>query len=114
MPSPAGPNAGILDPGRAPQFLDMMLRKNRIVMISATYCQFCTKLKMLLIELKHRFVSLEIDIIPNGREVFTEVVSRTNVHTVPQVFVSGKYLGGYDDLVSLYKVGELSKMLERV
>jgi glutaredoxin 3 len=111
--STAAPNPGILDPSRAPQFLDMMLKRNRIVMVSATYCQFCTKLKMLLIELKHRFVSLEIDIIPNGREVFSEVVSRTSVHTVPQVFVSGKYLGGYDDLVSLYKMGELSKVLER-
>ncbi|KPI85041.1 putative glutaredoxin [Leptomonas seymouri] len=102
-----------LDPARAPQFLDSMLRRNRIVLISATYCQFSTKLKMLLIELKHRFVSLEIDIIPNGREVFQEVVARTGVHTVPQVFLHGKYLGGYDDLVALYRKGELSETLEK-
>ncbi|KEG11108.1 glutaredoxin [Trypanosoma grayi] len=102
-----------LDPARAAQFLDMMLRRNKIVLISATYCQFCTKLKMLLIELKHRFVSLEIDIIPNGREVFTEVVGRTDVHTVPQVFLNGKYLGGYDELVAMYRRGELSATLEK-
>lgn len=103
----------VLDPARAPQFLDSMLRRNRIVLISATYCQFSTKLKMLLIELKHRFVSLEIDIIPNGREVFQEVVSRTGVHTVPQVFLNGKYLGGYDDLIALYHKRELSETLEK-
>lgn len=102
-----------LDPARTPQFLDSMLRRNRIVLISATYCQFCTKLKMLLIELKHRFVSLEIDIIPNGREVFQEVVARTGVHTVPQVFLNGKYLGGYDDLIAMYHKGELSDTLEK-
>ncbi|KAG5480410.1 hypothetical protein GH5_06011 [Leishmania sp. Ghana 2012 LV757] len=102
-----------LDPARAPQFLDSMLRRNRVVLISATYCQFSTKLKMLLIELKHRFVSLEIDIIPNGREVFQEVVARTGVHTVPQVFLNGKYLGGYDDLIALYRKGELSETLEK-
>ncbi|AYU78381.1 putative glutaredoxin [Leishmania mexicana MHOM/GT/2001/U1103] len=102
-----------LDPARAPQFLDSMLRRNRIVLISATYCQFSTKLKMLLIELKHRFVSLEIDIIPNGREVFQEVVARTGVHTVPQVFLNGKYLGGYDDLIALYHKRELSETLEK-
>ncbi|KAG5480022.1 hypothetical protein LSCM1_06443 [Leishmania martiniquensis] len=102
-----------LDPARAPQFLESMLRRNRVVLISATYCQFSTKLKMLLIELKHRFVSLEIDIIPNGREVFHEVVARTGVHTVPQVFLNGKYLGGYDDLIALYRKGELSETLER-
>ncbi|KPA75289.1 putative mitochondrial glutaredoxin [Leptomonas pyrrhocoris] len=102
-----------LDPARAPQFLDSMLRRNRIVLISATYCQFSTKLKMLFIELKHRFVSLEIDIIPNGREVFQEVVARTGVHTVPQVFLNGKFLGGYDDVVALYRKGELSETLEK-
>ncbi|ORC88989.1 glutaredoxin [Trypanosoma theileri] len=102
-----------LDPARAPQFLDSMLRRNRIVLISATYCQFCTKLKMLLIETNHRFVSLEIDIIPNGREVFTEVVGRTGVQTVPQVFLGGRYLGGYDELVALYRRGELSATLEK-
>ena len=102
-----------LDPARAPQVLDSMLRRNRIVLISATYCQFSKKLKMLFIELKHRFVSLEIDIIPNGREVFQEVVARTGVHTVPQVFLNGKYLGGYDDIVALYRKGELSGTLEK-
>ncbi|RNF26699.1 glutaredoxin [Trypanosoma conorhini] len=102
-----------LDPAKAPQFLDMMLRRNKIVIISATYCEYCTKLKMLLIEMKHRFVSLEINIIPNGREVFAEVVGRTGVHTVPQLFLNGKYLGGYDELVALYRRGELSATLER-
>lgn len=111
------PNTGmgnaILAPNMAPQFLDQMLKRNKIVIISTTYCSFCTKIKMLLIELSHRFVALEIDIIPNGREVFTEVVSRTSVHTVPQVFLQGKYLGGYDDLVALYKRGDLSAIIER-
>nr|CBV36792.1 dithiol glutaredoxin 2 [Trypanosoma brucei] len=102
-----------LDPAKAPQFLDMMLRRNKMVMVSATYRQFCTKLKMLLIELKHRFVSLEIDIIPNGREVFAEVVGRTGVHTVPQVFLNGKYFGGYDELVAMYRAGHLSAEIER-
>lgn len=101
-----------LDPAHAPQFFDSMLRRNKIVIISATYCQFCTRLKVLFIELKHRFVSLEIDIIPNGREVFQEVVGRTGVHTVPQVFLNGKYLGGYDDIVAMFKNEELSSILE--
>ncbi|EPY33794.1 glutaredoxin 3 [Strigomonas culicis] len=102
-----------LDPAKAPQFLDAMLRRNKIVLISATYCQFSTKLKMLFIETKHRFVSLEIDIIPNGREVFAEVVGRSGQHTVPQVFLNGRYLGGYDDVIALYRKGTLSTTLEK-
>jgi glutaredoxin 3 len=108
----SGSGGDVLDPSRAPQFLDMMMRRNKIVVISATYCDFCRKLKVLLIEMKHRFVSLEIDIIPNGRELFTEVVARTGVHVVPQVFVGGKYAGGYAELVGLYKTGKLESVLE--
>lgn len=102
-----------LDPDKASQFLDGMTRKNKVVIISATYCTFCTKLKMLFIELKQRFVSLEIDVIPNGRELFREVQSRTGVNTVPQVFVRGKYYGGFDDVVDSFKKGDLVKFLEQ-
>lgn len=104
--------SGALDPARAPQFLDSMLRRNRIVLISATYCQFSTQLKKLFIEMKHRFVSLEVDIIPNGREVFQEAVARTGLHTVPQVFLNGKFLGGFDDIVALFKRGDLAAVLQ--
>ncbi len=101
-----------LDPSKAPEFLDSMMKRNKIVIISATYCQFCSKLKVLFIELKQRFVSLEIDIIPNGREVFAEVVGRTNVHTVPQIFVRGKFVGGYDEIIGIYKTGKLEHLLD--
>lgn len=102
-----------LDPSQAPQFLDRMLAQRKIVVISATYCTFCSKLKLLLIELKQTFITLEIDVIPNGREVFAEVALRTGVHTVPQVFLQGKYLGGYDVIIGLFKKNELLAVLER-
>jgi glutaredoxin 3 len=101
-----------LDPDKAPQFFDSMCRKNKVVLISATYCTFCVKLKMLLIEMGERFVSLEIDIIPNGRALFAEVSNRTQVHTVPQVFVKGKYLGGYDEIMDKAQSGELKRILD--
>jgi glutaredoxin 3 len=100
-----------LDPDKAPQFFDAMCRKNKVVIISATYCTFCTKIKMLLIELKHRFVTLEIDIIPNGRALFKEVQARTKINTVPQVFVQGKHIGGYDEIMDMHKAGKLDAAL---
>jgi glutaredoxin 3 len=101
-----------LDPDKAPQFFDSMCKKNKVVIVSATYCSFCVKLKMMLIEMGERFVTLEIDIIPNGRALFAEVAQRTQVHTVPQVFVKGKFIGGYDDMMALAQSGELKPMLD--
>ncbi|CCW66410.1 unnamed protein product [Phytomonas sp. Hart1] len=105
--------SAVSDSSHARQFLDDLLRRNSIVLISATYCQFSTQVKKLLIELKCRFVSVEIDLVPQGLQIFREVVALTGVHTVPQLFVKGKYLGGYDDLVASYKKGSLSSALGR-
>ena len=104
--------ASSLDPDKAPQFFDSMCRKNKLVLVSATYCTFCVKLKMLLIELNERFVSLEIDIIPNGRALFNEVSTRTQVNTVPQLFIKGKYFGGYDEVMAKAESGELKAILD--
>ena len=101
----------MLAPEKAPQFLDSMIRRNNVVIISATYCTFCTRLKALFIEKQFRFVSLEVDIIPNGRALFQEVQGRTGVHTVPQVYVKQKFIGGYDDVIEMGKNGELEKLV---
>ena len=100
-----------LDSDRAPQFLDSMLRTNAVVIISATYCTFCARLKTVFIEVKQAFVSLEIDIIPNGRSLFHEVNARTGVNTVPQVFIRGKFVGGYDEVLDLHKDGRLPDLV---
>lgn len=88
-----------------------MLDTHRIVLVSATYCTFCTRLKALLLDLQVRFVSLEINVLPNGRAVFEEVVFRSQCHTVPQVFIRGHYVGGYDDVLTLHHKGELLDLI---
>ena len=104
-------SAAMLAPDKAPQFLDSMIKRNNVVIISATYCTFCTRLKALFIEKQFRFVSLEVDIIPNGRALFQEVQARTGVHTVPQVFIKTKFAGGYDEIIEMGKNGDLEKLV---
>lgn len=103
----------MLAPDKAPQFLDSMLKRNPVVLISATYCTFCTRLKALFIEKQIRFVSLEVDIIPNGRALFAETQARTSVHTVPQVFIHGKFAGGFDEIIEMGKDGRLEKKVSK-
>ena len=100
-----------LDPAKAPAFLEEMLRQNPIVIISATHCSYCVRCKSMLIEAGQRFVSLEIDIIPNGREVFRSAYQKTGEKTVPQIFIKQKYIGGYDALVELRRQGKLKNCL---
>ena len=40
-----------------------------------------------------------------------EMIQRANAHTVPQLFIAGKSIGGYDDLAALENNGELDVLL---
>lgn len=101
-------------PDGAPEaFLKKMLELHPILLISATYCSFCSRLKSLLLEQRVKFTSIEINVIPNGRAVFEHVVHRSQCHTVPQVFVRGAYVGGYEEVLTLHHKGELNRFLRR-
>ena len=41
------------------------------------------------------------------------LISKTKQKTVPNVFVNGNHIGGYDDTVKAQKLGNLSKLLNR-
>ncbi|KNH08227.1 glutaredoxin [Perkinsela sp. CCAP 1560/4] len=102
----------ILKPENASKFFNNMLAQNKVVIVSATYCSYCVKAKSLLIGQGIRFVSLEIDIIPNGREVFEATRARTGSNSVPQIYINKNYIGGYDELLDLYDEKALQRMVE--
>jgi glutaredoxin len=39
------------------------------------------------------------------------LVSKTKQKTVPNVFINGNHVGGYDDTVKAHKQGNLTKLL---
>ena len=102
----------LLAPKNAGNFFLTMLHQNKVVLISATYCHYCVRAKTLLIQAGVRFVSLEIDIIPNGREVFEQSQSRSQSNSVPQIYINKLYIGGYDELLKLHDEGKLKEMAQ--
>jgi glutaredoxin 3 len=51
---------------------------------------------------------IRIDLQPEMREVMIE---KTNRRTVPQIFINGEHVGGYDDMAALDRAGKLDPML---
>jgi glutaredoxin 3 len=41
-----------------------------------------------------------------------EMMRLSNRRTVPQIFINGKSIGGYDDLAALVKAGKLDELLK--
>ncbi len=75
------------------------------------WCPYCAAAKSLLT--KKGVEYREID-APNGSPARQEAIDRSGGRTtVPQVFVDGAALGGYDDLAALDRAGKLDPLLGR-
>ncbi len=80
-----------------------------IEIYTTAWCPYCAAAKALLAKKGVPF--REID-APSGSAARAEAITRSGGRTtVPQVFVDGKPLGGYDDLAALERAGRLDALL---
>ena len=82
-----------------------------IIMYSTEVCPYCIRAEQLL---KRRGVTeiekIRIDLQP---ELRIAMVEKTGRRTVPQIFIDGFHVGGYDDLAALDQAGELNALLAK-
>jgi alkyl hydroperoxide reductase subunit F len=79
-----------------------------IEIYSKQWCPYCAKAKALLKSkgLSYRDIDITTD---EARQ--QEMVQRSGRRTVPQLFLDGQSVGGYDDLANLNATGELDRRL---
>ena len=81
----------------------------KIVMYATGVCPYCLMAERLL---KSKGVAdiekIRVDLEPARR---AEMMERTGRRTVPQIYVGGKHVGGYDDLAALDRAGGLDPLL---
>lgn len=72
-------------------------------------CGYCQAAKRLLAEKGISYSEVELLTNPKRRaEMIDRARGRT---TVPQIFIGGTHVGGYDDLAELEQAGKLDAML---
>ena len=80
-----------------------------VTMYSSAGCGYCQSAEHLL---KRKGVTqinkILIDQEPGAREA---MMQKTGRRTVPQIYVGDFHVGGFDDLVTLDKAGELDALL---
>jgi glutaredoxin 3 len=73
-------------------------------------CPYCARAKRLLEDKGVDYEEFELNSTPGKREEMLErAPGRT---TVPQIFISGRHVGGSDDLAELDRSGQLDPMLQ--
>jgi glutaredoxin 3 len=79
-----------------------------IEIYTSVWCPYCAAAKRLLNAKGMAYREIEA---PAGSPARAEAIERSGGRTtVPQVFVDGCPLGGYDDLAALDRAGELDRL----
>lgn len=83
----------------------------KVLMYSTEVCPYCVRAEQLL---KRKGVQViekvRVDLQP---EIRAEMMKKTGRRTVPQIYINGEYVGGYDDLAALDHAGGLDKLLAK-
>ena len=79
-----------------------------VVMYASPYCGYSMAAKRLLRTKGVEFTEIDVLFDPERRQ---EMVERSARHTVPQIFIGGRHVGGFDELSELDRLGELDDLL---
>jgi glutaredoxin 3 len=81
-----------------------------IVVYRTQHCGYCVRVHALLAAKKVPFKEIDVTDDAGKRRWLVDV---TRQRTVPQVFIDGRPVGGFDELARLNRSGELDRLLAR-
>ena len=81
----------------------------KVEIYTTSYCPFCTRAKALLRSKGVAFEEIDVGGDPELREKMIGLAGGRR--TVPEIFINGQIIGGYDELRALEYKGELDAIL---
>ncbi|WP_397573615.1 glutaredoxin 3 [Silanimonas sp.] len=85
------------------------MSRAEVVMYSSAICPYCVAAKNFLKQRGVEWREVRVDLDPVARSEMLERAKRTSV---PQIFINGTHVGGFDDMVALDRAGGLAPLLE--
>lgn len=80
----------------------------KVVMYATSWCPYCARARRLFESKGVAFTEIDVDDVEGARAEMQKLSGRTSV---PQIFIGGKHVGGYDDTRALDDRGELDALL---
>ena len=81
-----------------------------VIIYATKFCPYCVSAKKLLRRKGVRFTEIDVTFNPELRAEMTRKAGGR--HTVPQIFINGRHVGGCDDLYALEEAGKLDPLLQ--
>ena len=85
------------------------MSRAEVVMYSSAICPYCVAAKNFLKQRGVEWREVRVDLDPVAR---SEMLARAKRTSVPQIFINGTHVGGFDDMVALDRAGGLAPLLE--
>ena len=82
----------------------------KVEVYTTSYCPYCARAKSLLKSKGVAFEEIDVSADPALREKMIELSGGRR--TVPEIFINGKIVGGYDELRALEDDGALDPLLK--
>ena len=83
--------------------------RSGVVIYTTMLCPYCWRAKKLLAGKGVEYHEIDVGMSPDKRaEMMVRAGGR---HTVPQIFVAGRHVGGSDELAALERAGTLDSLL---
>lgn len=79
-----------------------------VVIYTKEMCPYCMRAKTLLAQKGVTYQEVDLSCHTDRLE---EMIQRSGRRSVPQIFIDGESIGGYDDMSALDATGELDKRL---
>lgn len=80
-----------------------------VTIYTTTFCPFCVRAKRLLAQKGVAYREIDVTGDDGLRERMVE--ESGGRRTVPQIFIDGRPIGGYEELAALEQAGELDRLL---
>lgn len=79
-----------------------------VVIYTSAVCPWCDRAKQLLASKHVTWQEIRVDTDPALR---AQMEQRSGKRTIPQIFINGQSVGGFDDLSALNRSGRLDTLL---
>jgi len=81
-------------------------------MFSKSYCPYCDQAKKIFNAQGVAFTVIELDVVPGGEEMATDLIAATKQRTFPNTFINKTQLGGCDDTKAALASGNMKQLLD--
>lgn len=80
-----------------------------VVIYTTRFCPYCIRAKHLLNKKQVAFRNIAVD---NQPQLRAQMTAKAGSHTVPQIWIGERHVGGCDQLLAAERSGQLDQWLE--